>query len=215
MSHQNSGGVRALAERNRRSQTFAISDFYQGHDGEEFPAGLIQPLNCTPRRCCCATPAAAGIAQVSDPEYFAQFARKFPSSRPRTRCSTRTVRLGRDSGIVPRLHRRTAMRPARAAMVAEARGGSWRKVEAAASPPSATSRRNGLPLRVFSQPVRDDTRRRSAQSPCSTVWYRIRARQRLRRRRELLSVERCVSIPPRRSSPTRCVSRIASSKRLR
>lgn len=99
MAHQNSA-VFALSREENRSvlqKTFAISDFYHGADGEEFPLGLIQPLNRTPAVLLEHAP--PGI-DGHDAAHLATHSLEFWLTTEDLPLDENRVRLGRDGGIV-------------------------------------------------------------------------------------------------------------------
>ena len=100
MSHQNSAVFVRSREENRSvlQKTFAISDFYHAHDGEEFPLGLIQPLNRTSALLLRHAPP-PGIA-ASDPDELATHSLEFWLTTEDLPLDDNRVRLGRDGGIV-------------------------------------------------------------------------------------------------------------------
>jgi choline dehydrogenase-like flavoprotein len=99
MAHQNSA-VFALSRVENRSvlqKTFAISDFYHAGSGEEFPLGLIQPLNRTPAVLLEHAP--PGI-DGRDASYLATHSLEFWLTTEDLPLDQNRVRLGRDGGIV-------------------------------------------------------------------------------------------------------------------
>ena len=99
MAHQNSA-VFALSRVENRSvlqKTFAISDFYHAGDGEEFPLGLIQPLNRTPAALLEHAP--PGI-DGHDAAYLASHSLEFWLTTEDLPLAENRVRLDSDGGIV-------------------------------------------------------------------------------------------------------------------
>lgn len=99
MAHQNSA-VFALSRDENRSllqKTFAISDHYHAGRGEEFPLGLIQPLNRTPAALLQHAP--PGI-DGHDAAYLATHSLEFWLTTEDLPLEQNRVRLGRDGGIV-------------------------------------------------------------------------------------------------------------------
>ena len=99
MAHQNSAVFVLSREENRSvlQKTFAISDFYHASAGEEFPLGLIQPLNRTPALLLEHAP--PGI-DGHDASYLAAHSLEFWITTEDLPLDGNRVRLDRDGGIV-------------------------------------------------------------------------------------------------------------------
>lgn len=99
MAHQNSA-VFVLSKHENRSvlqKTFAISDFYHAGNGEEFPLGLIQPLNRTPAALLEHAPPRV---EGHDATYLASHSLEFWLTTEDLPATENRVRLARDGGIV-------------------------------------------------------------------------------------------------------------------
>ena len=99
MAHQNSAVFVLSREENRSvlQKTFAISDFYHPSADEEFPLGLIQPLNRTPALLLEHAP--PGI-DGHDAGYLAAHSLEFWITTEDLPLDGNRVRLDRDGGIV-------------------------------------------------------------------------------------------------------------------